>query len=573
MAKISRMPDVGSALSADDAFPIYTPSDPTNANKRVTAARLAAFALGGISSGTPRQLLQTNASGTAAEWTSSVDISGTITGASINPTGTTVPVAGLFRPAANTLAWATNTLERMRVQSDGSVGIGTTSASALLDVRGNVHIGTADAASVALEIGQGATGDRAVFIDLTGDTTYTDFGLRISRSAGANANTEIRTRGTGTLTLTCAEAGNIALRTTDVERMRVNSDGRLLVGTTTVASGAGQGTGTIIQVNGSIYAYEGGNSSNSGGAVAFGVHALATFTPMAQIKGLLVNGTGTEQQGHLGFYTRPLGAAGQSLTERIRITEAGNVLIGNTTGTERLTVTGNAQANSFIPSSATIPSNGVYLPAANSVGIATNTLERMRVQSDGRVGIGTTSANSLLDVRGNMHIGAADANGVNIEIGQGATGDRAVIIDMTSDTTYTDFGLRIGRNAGANGNSEIRARGTGNLLLNCVEAGNITLRTTDVERMRVDGSGNVLIGNTTGTERLSVTGKVQLTATGDSYMVGTNNVVGSRKTGWAAATGTATRTTFVTSSVSTADLAQRVKALIDDLISHGLIGT
>jgi hypothetical protein len=94
-----------------------------------------------------------------------------------------------------------------------------------------------------------------------------------------------------------------------------------------------------------------------------------------------------------------------------------------------------------------------------------------------------------------------------------------------------------------------------------------------LQAMRLDTNRNLLIGNTTGTERLSVTGKIQLTATGDSYMVGTNNVVGSRKTGWAAATGTATRTTFVTSSVSTADLAQRVKALIDDLISHGLIGT
>jgi hypothetical protein len=89
---------------------------------------------------------------------------------------------------------------------------------------------------------------------------------------------------------------------------------------------------------------------------------------------------------------------------------------------------------------------------------------------------------------------------------------------------------------------------------------------------RLTSAGNLLIGNTTGTERLSVTGKIQLTATGDSYMVGTNNVVGSRKTGWAAPTGTATRTTFATSTVTTEQLAERVKALIDDLTSHGLVG-
>lgn len=49
-------------------------------------------------------------------------------------------------------------------------------------------------------------------------------------------------------------------------------------------------------------------------------------------------------------------------------------------------------------------------------------------------------------------------------------------------------------------------------------------------------------------------------------------VVGSRQTGWAAATGTATRTTFATSTVTTEQLAQRVKGLIDDLMSHGLLG-
>lgn len=36
---------------------------------------------------------------------------------------------------------------------------------------------------------------------------------------------------------------------------------------------------------------------------------------------------------------------------------------------------------------------------------------------------------------------------------------------------------------------------------------------------------------------------------------------------WASATGTATRTTFATSTVTTAQLAERVKALIDDLQS------
>jgi hypothetical protein len=49
-------------------------------------------------------------------------------------------------------------------------------------------------------------------------------------------------------------------------------------------------------------------------------------------------------------------------------------------------------------------------------------------------------------------------------------------------------------------------------------------------------------------------------------------LLSTRKTGWTAATGTATRTEFVTSTVTLEQLAQRVKALTDDLISHGLIG-
>ncbi len=61
-------------------------------------------------------------------------------------------------------------------------------------------------------------------------------------------------------------------------------------------------------------------------------------------------------------------------------------------------------------------------------------------------------------------------------------------------------------------------------------------------------------------------------AVGKVYKVNGIQVVSSRVTGWTAATGTATRTTFVTGTVTLPQLAERVKALIDDLTAHGLIG-
>lgn len=53
---------------------------------------------------------------------------------------------------------------------------------------------------------------------------------------------------------------------------------------------------------------------------------------------------------------------------------------------------------------------------------------------------------------------------------------------------------------------------------------------------------------------------------------GGNQLVTARQTGWGAPTGTATRTTFDTATVTLAQLAERMHALIDDLTTHGLIG-
>jgi uncharacterized Zn-binding protein involved in type VI secretion len=71
--------------------------------------------------------------------------------------------------------------------------------------------------------------------------------------------------------------------------------------------------------------------------------------------------------------------------------------------------------------------------------------------------------------------------------------------------------------------------------------------------------------------RLTATSLVM--GSGVALQANGTQVVSSRRTGWGAATGTATRTSFATSTVTTAQLAERVKALIDDLIAHGLIGS
>lgn len=74
------------------------------------------------------------------------------------------------------------------------------------------------------------------------------------------------------------------------------------------------------------------------------------------------------------------------------------------------------------------------------------------------------------------------------------------------------------------------------------------------------------------TEQFSVRGDGVVNAL-TQYNVNGTQVVNTRKTGWAAATNTKLRTTFDTTTVTLPNLAARVGALIDDLISHGLIGT
>ena len=67
---------------------------------------------------------------------------------------------------------------------DGSadaVGIGTSSPGAELDVYGNMYLSASSTESRSIDLGLDRSGNGNSFIDLIGDATYSDYGLRILR--------------------------------------------------------------------------------------------------------------------------------------------------------------------------------------------------------------------------------------------------------------------------------------------------------------------------------------------------------------------------------------------------------
>jgi hypothetical protein len=150
----------------------------------------------------------------------------------------------------------------------------------------------------------------------------------------------------------------------------------------------------------------------------------------------------------------------------------------------------------------------IRFPAADTVTVETSGTERLRITSTGLVGIGTTNPGQALSVNGSIDILAATTETRQLQIGQGRTGDGVSVIDFITDATYTDFGLRISRGAGANADSFINARGTGTLNIRTAEAGPLLFSTNATERLRIDASGNVGIGTTAPSAKLEVIGAV-----------------------------------------------------------------
>ena len=157
---------------------------------------------------------------------------------------------------------------RLYINSSGGVGIGTTAPSALLHVAGNMNLGAAGTADAEFNIGVGATGNRNAYIDLIGDTTYSDYGLRLLRAnGGANGDSFLTHRGTGTLYLKCEDGGSIGFGTNNTERLRITSAGLVGIGTSS------PGAALDVQGNIRLSASNPNIEFNNGGAMIYGPSA------------------------------------------------------------------------------------------------------------------------------------------------------------------------------------------------------------------------------------------------------------------------------------------------------------
>ena len=139
-----------------------------------------------------------------------------------------------------------------------------------------------------------------------------------------------------------------------------------------------------------------------------------------------------------------------------------------------LTVAGKVTAGAFIPTSATVPINGVYSYAVNSVGISANSTGVVFITS-GKVGIGQAPTTYVLETSQDVSI-----HGLRVGLGNSGVASNIVLGTSSLSTNTT------GNNNIAVGNCNLRYNTTGT---NNISVGNSTLS------VNILGSGNIGIGN------------------------------------------------------------------------------
>ena len=198
-----------------------------------------------------------------------------------------------------------------------------------------------------------------------------------------------------------------------------------------------------------------------------------------------------------------------------------------------LTLSGNVTAAAFIPSSSTIPTNGMYYPTTNVLSWATNSALRMTLDTVGNLSTGTSTNNVFDQVAGARALLIQKSDTSTTVGGSLASITIANADTTTSNTAQLNFAAITGASAnqysaaviscifGARTNTQYP---TGSLAF----LTSTSLNSAPSEKARIWASGGVSIGNTTdpGAGNLRVTGSVLVNAVaGVGYTTGAGGTV------------------------------------------------
>jgi hypothetical protein len=175
----------------------------------------------------------------------------------------------------------------------------------------------------------------------------------------------------------------------------------------------------------------------------------------------------------------------------------GNATVGGTLGVTgdttlggTLGVTGTASAPKFIPTGGTAAGNGMYLPAANTLGFSAGGTERMLVTASG-VGIGMTPARAL-DVTGTFGAtGAATFGGatqINSTLGVSGATTLSSTLGVSGVTTLSNLGASLNTSMG--GNDRIVVTNNTGVLNNVSVAGLFTANAWGLNGNGIGASGD-----------------------------------------------------------------------------------
>ena len=462
-------------------------------------------------------------------------------------TTASISVAMTTTTPTGVAVYPTYTIQNLSAPSSGLNILTTNNTTGLaMDSAGNVGIGTSSPTSF---------GGSYKTLDVVGGSAANGGYIRTATSNGSVAGgmfTATSAFYVGSITNT-----NMVFRTNDTNRMTLDSSGNLGIGTTpstplhaAVDNATNNDVTTMLTLT---HTTSGTAADGIGTAISFQSEAAAgTTQTTGGIHSILSNATNISSA--LYFTTRNNGG---SLTERMRIDSAGNVIIGS--GEASATPVGNtvrapsATGTNIVGANLTITSgNGTgtggsgYIAfqtaLAGTTGATANTMtDRMRIDSAGNVGIGATSLTDKFTVAAaNSQVRLIDTD--DSTYSQFSYSSNALAIRINS-TTADHFWLNSSGNLGigtaspsyklttSDGTSSLGLDPTvgqlitnysGGLLLNSSAASSyILFRVAGTERMRISSSGGVYIG-TAGTDpganNLQVSGSIGIGVSPTAYL-------------------------------------------------------